>query len=308
MSRDRIYVMSFGLGGNSGDGITKAGNTYSSSWYLNGPDEFVKLIPEHYDPGEVDGCLVIDKREVLEASPGPRDSGADVQRPPGRGRDRPLPRHQGRRKQPGASGVRPGRWPATVPGGPRCNLPRGQEQGARPARLRRPGGLRRLVETDTVLAWVCCIANPARRSNGHRLPETPRRTPLWAQPGGLAWGRIVAVQDELRPDGGPCDNVAIPYPKAVPSIRRGAPSITARRFAEGVFFVSTPSHGGFKLEAKHNLLIPAAFRREGGWYEEDCDAAIPMFFMPLLFKPEQVHEARQSLRNWHWRAWEAHFR
>jgi hypothetical protein len=80
------------------------------------------------------------------------------------------------------------------------------------------------------------------------------------------------------------------------------------RFAEGVFFVSTPSHGGFKLEAKHNLLIPAPFRREGGWYEEDCDAAIPMFFMPLLFKPQDVRNARQSLRNWHWRAWEAHFR
>jgi hypothetical protein len=66
---DRIYVMSFGLGGNSGDGITKDGNTYSSSWYLRGPDEFVKLIPQHYNPLEVDGCLVIDKREVLEQSP-----------------------------------------------------------------------------------------------------------------------------------------------------------------------------------------------------------------------------------------------
>jgi hypothetical protein len=70
MSRNRIFVMSFGLGGNSGDGVTKDGNSYSSSWYLNGPDEFVRLIPEHYNPGEVDGCLVIDKREVLEKSPG----------------------------------------------------------------------------------------------------------------------------------------------------------------------------------------------------------------------------------------------
>jgi hypothetical protein len=68
--RDRIFVMSFGLGGNSGDGITKPGNVYTSSWYLKGPDEFVSLIPEHYHPGEVDGCLVIDKREALEARPG----------------------------------------------------------------------------------------------------------------------------------------------------------------------------------------------------------------------------------------------
>jgi hypothetical protein len=67
---DRIFVMSFGLGGNSGDGISKDGNTYTSSWYLSGPDEFVKLIPDHYDPREVDGCLGIDKREALEARPG----------------------------------------------------------------------------------------------------------------------------------------------------------------------------------------------------------------------------------------------
>ncbi len=70
MKRDRIFVMSFGLGGNSGAGITSTGNTYSSSWYLKGPDEFVKLISQHYNPSEVDGCLVVDKREVLEVSPG----------------------------------------------------------------------------------------------------------------------------------------------------------------------------------------------------------------------------------------------
>jgi hypothetical protein len=70
MKRNRIYVMSFGLGGNSGDGISKDGNVYSSSWYLSGPDEFLTYIPKHYDPSEVDGCLVIDKREVLEKKPG----------------------------------------------------------------------------------------------------------------------------------------------------------------------------------------------------------------------------------------------
>jgi hypothetical protein len=80
------------------------------------------------------------------------------------------------------------------------------------------------------------------------------------------------------------------------------------RFAEGVFFVSTPSHGGFKLAAVHNLLIPTAFRCEGGWYEEDVNAAIVVCFMPLLFKPDEVLNARQSLRNWHWQAWETHFR
>jgi hypothetical protein len=41
------------------------------------------------------------------------------------------------------------------------------------------------------------------------------------------------------------------------------------RYAEGLFFVSTPSHGRFKLSASLNVLIPAAFRRDGGWCEED---------------------------------------
>jgi hypothetical protein len=79
------------------------------------------------------------------------------------------------------------------------------------------------------------------------------------------------------------------------------------RFAEGEYFVSTPSQGGFALAAKHNVLNPAAFRREGRWYEEDCDAAIPLYFMPTLFTPEEVLNARKSLRNWYWREWEAQF-
>jgi hypothetical protein len=62
--------MSFGLGGNSGEGISNDGNVYSSSWYLRGPDEFVECIPGHYDPAEVDGCIVIDKRAVLDKQPG----------------------------------------------------------------------------------------------------------------------------------------------------------------------------------------------------------------------------------------------
>jgi hypothetical protein len=70
MNGGRILVMSFGLGGNSGDGVTKDGNVYSTSWYLNGPDEFLECIPSHYDPNEVDGCFVVDKRDVLEATPG----------------------------------------------------------------------------------------------------------------------------------------------------------------------------------------------------------------------------------------------
>ena len=70
MYHGKIHVMSFGLGGNHGDGVSNSGNTFTSSWYLNSPDEFVKAIPGHYDPSEVDGCVIIDKREVLDKNPG----------------------------------------------------------------------------------------------------------------------------------------------------------------------------------------------------------------------------------------------
>jgi hypothetical protein len=66
MPYGKLHVMTFGLGGNHGDGISNRGNTFTSSWYLNSPDEFVKAIPGHYHPSEVDGCVVIDKRQVCD--------------------------------------------------------------------------------------------------------------------------------------------------------------------------------------------------------------------------------------------------
>jgi hypothetical protein len=70
MKDGKLHVMSFGLGGNHGDGVSKDGNSYQSSWFLNGPDEFVEAIPGRYDPAEVNSYLVIDKREVVDKNPG----------------------------------------------------------------------------------------------------------------------------------------------------------------------------------------------------------------------------------------------
>lgn len=59
--------------------------------------------------------------------------------------------------------------------------------------------------------------------------------------------------------------------------------------AEGIWFVSTMTHGGFWLDAQRNALVPAEIkaetywqRGEAGWYEEDCDWAI----VCLIFRPE----------------------
>jgi hypothetical protein len=70
MYHGKIHVMSFGLGGNHGDGVSDSGNTFTSSWYLSSPEQFLECIPGHYEPKEVDGCLVVDKRAVLDQRPG----------------------------------------------------------------------------------------------------------------------------------------------------------------------------------------------------------------------------------------------
>lgn len=75
---------------------------------------------------------------------------------------------------------------------------------------------------------------------------------------------------------------------------------------EGVYWVSTAGHGGYKLSAKANARIPEAFRVKDGWYEEDCDWAIPAFFLAL--PDADMDAAHKTLKNWHWRAYEAFFK
>jgi hypothetical protein len=44
--------------------------------------------------------------------------------------------------------------------------------------------------------------------------------------------------------------------------------------APGVAAVSTPGHGGIKLDRARNAKVPHATRTKGGWYEEDCQVYI----------------------------------
>lgn len=46
----------------------------------------------------------------------------------------------------------------------------------------------------------------------------------------------------------------------------------------GAIEIQTASHGGVKLYAKLNKQIPAELRAKDGWYEEDLEIAIPMYF------------------------------
>lgn len=75
---------------------------------------------------------------------------------------------------------------------------------------------------------------------------------------------------------------------------------TATEHAEGVTFYSTPSHGGFRLTGAAAERVPEEIRANlfagRDWYEEDCDAAHVVRYLPELFTDEERAHAAQMLR------------
>ena len=55
------------------------------------------------------------------------------------------------------------------------------------------------------------------------------------------------------------------------------------KHAEGIYSVSTASHGGVKLDRTRNAQVSGLGRVSGGWYEEDIAAVIPMLTFPHAF-------------------------
>jgi len=51
-----------------------------------------------------------------------------------------------------------------------------------------------------------------------------------------------------------------------------------RELVPGIWNVDTAGHGGIKLDRERHAQLPAECRREGGWFEEDCDICIPLAF------------------------------
>jgi hypothetical protein len=70
---------------------------------------------------------------------------------------------------------------------------------------------------------------------------------------------------------------------------------TARVLAPGIGLVSTAGHGGIKLTAERNRQVPAYMRRDGGWYEEDCEASIPLVVFEALIRQHGPAWLVQSL-------------
>lgn len=70
------------------------------------------------------------------------------------------------------------------------------------------------------------------------------------------------------------------------------------RIAPGITFVSTASHGGFKVDKRLNEKIPKSMRQENGWYEEDVDWAVIPIIYPDPFDADTRDRAIAMLKQW----------
>lgn len=78
--------------------------------------------------------------------------------------------------------------------------------------------------------------------------------------------------------------------------------------APGILSLSTPTHGGIKVEKELNLLIPEYMRASDGFYEEDVDWSIVPTVFPVAFTKEQREKAKETLRNWIPMAYELYYK
>jgi len=86
--------------------------------------------------------------------------------------------------------------------------------------------------------------------------------------------------------------------------------------APGIGLVHTAGHGGIKCDRTANAAIPALWRQPNGWYEEDCECAIPFHFHAKLLDLHGLawlkaslskYPALATLKNTFWREYETFF-
>jgi len=94
----------------------------------------------------------------------------------------------------------------------------------------------------------------------------------------------------------------------VPAFLRASPwgaVEDATEHAPGVWFVSTPGHGGFMVNAAAALAMPRGLRSIGmPWggllaFEEDCAYAAVVLAFPDAFAPAAVEVARRFVASWY---------
>jgi hypothetical protein len=60
-------------------------------------------------------------------------------------------------------------------------------------------------------------------------------------------------------------------------------SDSSTKLAPGIMRYTTPGHGGFHVSKTKNVLIHQSWRKDSGWYEEDCEWVIVAFTFPKFF-------------------------
>ena len=84
------------------------------------------------------------------------------------------------------------------------------------------------------------------------------------------------------------------------------------KLANGIFSVSTSSHGGIYVAPGVRLRIPEPWRQTpysgGGWFEEDSDWVIPFYFLRDLLYPMASAATRNAYDSGYIEtAWRQHY-
>lgn len=80
----------------------------------------------------------------------------------------------------------------------------------------------------------------------------------------------------------------------------GVSQVIEKETLPGLVFISTASHGGYKVSAERWAELLQAFPAfksfaGAGWLEEDCDAALPPLVWPEAFTDQDIHNALRSI-------------
>jgi len=84
------------------------------------------------------------------------------------------------------------------------------------------------------------------------------------------------------------------------------------KIADGIFFVSTASHGGFWLSRQRLNEMPKALRqgkftKRAHWFEEDCEYVRVAIAFPQWFPSIKEEQAKKTLKESNWKAYEEYY-
>lgn len=141
----------------------------------------------------------------------------------------------------------------------------------------------------------------ARQSSGE-FGEHSRSAPELSLAADSPWPADLGGGD------GPWGQVSVEYGARTP----WGPAQHQEKVADGIVFVPTDGHGGYKLSKERNAAIPRPYRSASGWYEEDCEQHVVAFYHfdavaredATRTRDERLASEDESLRDWYPAAWE----